>query len=259
MPSQNIHIQSEIFKTLEEVSNAFAILQKQLRYFQEHIDTENIIAKSLTSEVIQAGTITAEEIAADTITADKMNVEELSAITANMGTITAGLMQAVTIIGSYIATSSGSYPRSEMSTTNNLFGAYSSPTNYAVVQPINSTTGAPAFSTTEGSSEIALGFGAGTASRAGLYSSEQFELRMPNGVIMPLSLFTDWTIIRKLGGGNNLQQDLDAKAGSGNLTSSAGADFRDGGIPIGTQLLKAGGGSVSWAGISIPNHQHTQF
>lgn len=160
--------------------------------------------------------------------------------------------------GAVIESASG-YPKIIIDPDNNIIGAYTSPDNFVLLQPINSVTDAPAFYSAEGSSEIALGFGAGSAARAGLYSSDQFEFRMPNGVLMPLSLFTDWTIIRNLQTTRNLQEDLDSKAGSGNSTGLAGADFRDGGIPIGTQLLKAGGGSVAWAGISIPNHQHTQF
>jgi hypothetical protein len=55
-----------------------------------------------------------------------------------------------------------------------------------------------------------------------------------------------------------LQSDVATKATAGASTGSAGAIVLNGGIPIGTDLAISGGGSVTWSGISIPDHQHTQ-
>lgn len=137
MPAQNIHVISEVFKNLEEVSEQFAILQKQLRYLQEHIDVENIISKSLTAEVIAANAITANEIQAGAVTADKISVNQLSAISANLGTIIAGLIRGIQIFGSYIATSEN-YPRTEMNAAGNFLSAISSPGTYASLTPTGS-------------------------------------------------------------------------------------------------------------------------
>lgn len=57
------------------------------------ITADRLAAKTITSDYIAAGTITAEHIAAHTITADKIKVSELSAFTANLGTVTAGVIQ----------------------------------------------------------------------------------------------------------------------------------------------------------------------
>lgn len=57
-----------------------------------NLDVANIKAKSITADLIRANTITAE----------KMDVSELSAISADLGHITAGLIEAVTINGSEI-------------------------------------------------------------------------------------------------------------------------------------------------------------
>lgn len=104
MPTQNIHVVSEV-GTLEEVYESLAKLQKTMKYLiNGNLDFENIRAKS--------------------ITADRMDVNELSAITANLGHIIAGLIESVEIYGSYIATARGTYPRAEMSNTEDLFGAY---------------------------------------------------------------------------------------------------------------------------------------
>lgn len=124
MPEQNVHVVQEV-GSLEDAFNALAKLQKTLRYLLAgNLDFENIRARSIKAENIEVGTLTAEEIAANSITADRMNVNELSAISADLGHITAGLIEAVQIFGSYIATRMVGYPRCEMSNTEDLFAAY---------------------------------------------------------------------------------------------------------------------------------------
>lgn len=63
------------------------------------ITAEKILAEAITSVKIAAGAIIAEKIAAGAITAEKLNVKELSAISSSLGTITAGVLKAVTIEG----------------------------------------------------------------------------------------------------------------------------------------------------------------
>ncbi|UPK42460.1 hypothetical protein [Paenibacillus pabuli] len=93
------------------------------------LDVKNIRADGIEARNIKAGSITTEKIQAGAVVADKIDVGELSAISANLGHIVAGLIESVQIFGSYIATSRG-YPRAEMSNTENMFGAYMSPSNY---------------------------------------------------------------------------------------------------------------------------------
>jgi predicted phage tail protein len=57
------------------------------------VDGARISATSITATQIAAGTITAGQIATGTITADRMAVSTLSAISANVGTVTAGVIQ----------------------------------------------------------------------------------------------------------------------------------------------------------------------
>lgn len=66
------------------------VTQEQL---ENLLHGEHIIANTITATQIAAGTITASEIASTTITADKMNVDKLSSIKADLGTITAGVLQ----------------------------------------------------------------------------------------------------------------------------------------------------------------------
>lgn len=97
MPIQPINIVNENLSP-EDLINELAKLQKMLRYLLNgQIDFENIRARSIKADNIEVGTLTAEEIAANTITADKMNVTELSAITANLGSITAGIVTGILI------------------------------------------------------------------------------------------------------------------------------------------------------------------
>jgi hypothetical protein len=92
MPTQPINIITEN-ATTEELINELAKFQKIVRYLMNGgLDDENIRADSITTELLKAGSVIAE----------KINVSELSAINANLGTITAGLLQAVNIIGSTI-------------------------------------------------------------------------------------------------------------------------------------------------------------
>lgn len=98
-------------------------LQRDLQYLLVNLDDLNI------------SRLNASVIIANTITADKMDVTELSAISANLGTITAGLMQAVTIIGSYIATANGTYPRVELDSVSNFLAALASATDKLTISP----------------------------------------------------------------------------------------------------------------------------
>lgn len=55
-----------------------------------------------------------------------------------------------------------------------------------------------------------------------------------------------------------LRNELDAKATKGVNTTTAGSVTLNGGIPVNTVLATADGGSVTWGGISVPGHSHSQ-
>ncbi len=57
------------------------------------IDADKIASRTITADKIASRTITANEIASKTITADKLNVTKLSSISANIGTVTAGVLK----------------------------------------------------------------------------------------------------------------------------------------------------------------------
>lgn len=118
------------YPEFNDVVNKINKLVNELRNLMLNLDTLNVV--SLNAKVIEAGTITA----------DKMNVSELSAISANLGHITAGLIEAVQIYGSFIATANGTYPRIELSNTDNLLKALTNATNFFEITP--SLFGSPA-------------------------------------------------------------------------------------------------------------------
>lgn len=106
----------ELREYIKYLSNQLAIMLKDLDFtLNGDIDFRNVRAKS--------------------IKADNLNVTELSAITANLGHIISGLIESVQIFGAYIATRNGTYPRTEMSSTGNIFAAYASSDHYIAIDP----------------------------------------------------------------------------------------------------------------------------
>ena len=105
-PPSNPDLQT-LAKYVSDVANLFAVLCKEMDYLLNgSLDVNNIRAKG--------------------IKAQNIDVDKLSAIAADLGTITAGVINGIQIFGSYIATANGTFPRCEMSTTDNLFAAYGS-------------------------------------------------------------------------------------------------------------------------------------
>lgn len=62
---------------------------------------------NLSASKVTAGSISADRIEAHTITAGKLSVSTLSSITANLGTITAGSIDGITITSAFFRTSAG--------------------------------------------------------------------------------------------------------------------------------------------------------
>lgn len=104
--------------SLDELKDYLVGLNRYLNYLLSSLDTLNI------------SRLDAKVIIADTITADKLNVSELSAISANLGKVIAGIL-----VGAYIATADGTYPRTEMDVSGDLLAAYASSDHYIKIDP----------------------------------------------------------------------------------------------------------------------------
>lgn len=121
--------------TLDDTKSYLVGLIRELNYLLSVLDHLNItrldakviVAETITTEKLAAGSITTDKISVGAVTADKITVSELSAINANLGHITAGLIETVTmiastIIGSLIKTAETGQ-RIELSSTDNLLKA----------------------------------------------------------------------------------------------------------------------------------------
>lgn len=67
------------------------------------ITADEIAAKTITANQLASNSVTADKIAVNAVTANKINVSALSSITANLGTVTAGIIKS----NNYVANSTG--------------------------------------------------------------------------------------------------------------------------------------------------------
>lgn len=252
MPTQNIHVLQEI-GTLEDLYEVVAKLQKTLKYLiNGNLDFENLRARSIKADNIEVGSLTAEEIAANTITADKMLVNELSAITAKLGKITSG-----EIYGTYIATNEGTYPRAEMNNTSKHFRALASDDKYTEIT--TAFGGAPAFHSTDGETQGFIQTFTILGNTFIIGSTHDIDLRPGTGRRVSIP---SWSQVYSEGDHqtlatalNNLATAIDNAATKGISTGLSGGHNH--GIPDGTQLMKNGGGTVTWSAASSHTHEQS--
>lgn len=89
------------------------------------ISASTITITNLNASNISTGTLSANRIGASSIAADKLDVSQLSAISANMGTLTSGLINGGTITGALVRTAS-SGARVQLNGTANKLEIYNS-------------------------------------------------------------------------------------------------------------------------------------
>ncbi|WP_028589428.1 hypothetical protein [Paenibacillus massiliensis] len=132
LPNVNVG-ETDLKAQVKQLLNAYIMLNEELTFLLNNLDTRNV--SELNAEKLVAESIQTDKLAAGSVVADKIDVGELSAISANLGIITAGLIQSIEIYGSYIATQKDTFPRSEMSAAGNLFAGYKDENNYIAVTP----------------------------------------------------------------------------------------------------------------------------
>jgi len=223
--------------------------------------------------------LTPSGIYTGTIQANQINAATLSAISANLGTVTAGHIQGLTITGGTIigsliqgATIQTSPTPPNIVLSGNELRAYSDASTYMSYSPNAGISGPGIRWYSMSSLKMYFGFvGDGTLlqSQGKLYLTGYDGIQLQtNGNVMVWG----WNQIYDYVTGQTLQQVLNSiqnsiaslwsavtnlqnnKADKGAITAPAGP--YNGGIPIGTNLMTAGGGVVTWNG--IPAHSHTQ-
>lgn len=133
--------------------------------------------------------------------------------TINGSVINGGTINGTNIFGSFIATSE-SYPRVEMSTSENMFGAYQSENNFARLTPLTSmsSNAAPGIEMRQGGGELTFGYGATVLGGFGLYVNGTLDIQAMDGVYTTSLYVSDWTkILAYHEDAQTLQQALDNK------------------------------------------------
>ncbi|WP_339211907.1 hypothetical protein [Paenibacillus sp. FSL L8-0333] len=234
---------------VKDLANTTAKMAKDLEFILNgNIAFDNIRAESIETQNLKAGAVTAE----------KITVAELSAISANLGHITAGLIESIKIYGSYIATRKTGYPKAELNDNGDLVAVWTDAENYVTIEP--GVSGEPTVTFRKNGSPSlilgpAFGFTALLATLDLLVGSQSgsLSLRCGSGPLDSVSV-PSWSKTRSVEEGQSLAVALSSKATSGASTGSGGG--ANAGIPIGTKLAIEGGGYVVWNG--VPSHSHTQ-
>ncbi|MEK8206772.1 hypothetical protein NST41_14360 [Paenibacillus sp. FSL L8-0696] len=259
--------EADIKVLVPQLLNAYAKLTKELTWLLNNLDTRNvnelnaekIVAKSITAGKLAADSVETENLIAGAVTADKITVNELSAITANLGHITAGLIESIEIYGSYIATRKTGYPKAELNDNGDLVAVWTDAENYVTIEPglFNEPT---IVYRRNGASSLILGpvgvFTGLISPNLDMSIGSQngtLSLLCGSGILAEVQI-PSWEKFRGVANGVTLADELASKANAGASTGSGGG--ANAGIPIGTKLALDGGGYVVWNG--IPSHSHTQ-
>jgi len=199
----------------QQLADIVARLIKEVAYLTDrNIDGKNVRPKSVTADLIKAGAVEADKIKAGAVTADKIDVDQLSAISADIGHITAGLVESISLIGSFIATSMNSYPRVEISSTSKIFQALASISDF--IRIISDTAGHPSINIYNGAVDaniyaVGSSFVINTSVGKGSLQLTGDEVRLspnPGGLVK----IQDWNTLFNNSSGVTLQQSLNGKA-----------------------------------------------
>lgn len=247
----------------EDLKNKINDIVAKYNNLLVNLDSLNVV--SLTADHIDTGTLNANLV---TIRSDlvagafiQINGSGMLINNGSYNTFTADINGFVTMTGALIQSQSG-YPRVVMDPTNELLGAYYSPTSFiSMYTPLDSISPVLRFSFGGTNSYIFHDSNDGhvtlTSNDVGINLSTLSYIQLFGSPVYVRS----WTEFENYSNGRTLQQEIttlqnaiSSKANSGVSTGSAGPF--NGGIPIGTQLMVAGGGTVTWAGIAA--HSHTQ-
>ncbi|MGF6352489.1 hypothetical protein ABIE27_000385 [Paenibacillus sp. 4624] len=228
--------------SMDELKNAVGKMAKELGWLLNNIDWKNINELNISLNGGASVNIANEGITVNDGTKNTFTVN------------TAGQ---VTMTGAKVQSSEDGYPRVEMNPDDTLFGAYSSADNYIQMRAVSVGTGSPQLVLVSPVGSLSL-YQQANVSDIYAFNSEARITAQRDIVLTPGSIAYDVIMpfeqVLDANRNTTLFAQLLGKATKGSQTATAGAS--DGGIPIGTILRKADGGTVQWNG--LPSHTHTQ-
>ena len=252
-------------ETIEQLRDEVARMQKTMNHLLRHLSSKNV--KEVGGYFITPTDILSKDgdVGMSSVNPDEVNLDPVRFFAG--GVDIANAPWRVHNSGKMVATgaiiqSKDGFPKVVMDPATDLFGAYSDEDTYILMDAFYPTTNKPAIVFMDGVLE--MGNISASSSKFILSGFQQLDIICSAGPIVISSdngsgvRFDDWSQLINVATNRTLQQDLDAKATKGVATSSAGAQTLNGGIPIGTQLMVNGGGTVTWNGINVSSHTHTQ-
>lgn len=227
--------------TIAELKNAVAKMAKELSWLLENLDWGNI--NRLHIRLNDGATVT---IMNDGITINNGEVDTFKADKEGNVVMTSAVVQ-----------SKEGYPKVVMDPQSDLFGAYQSPTSSVRVEPRTNATSTPGVVWDNGISYFAaalnnneMKFTGGNTSIVALSSllrlvGNKIDLSVNDSITIP-----SWDMIKNTAG-VSAASGFAARGRQTKLSQSFNC-----GIPIGAQIMLAGGGTATWTG--VPQHDHTQ-
>ncbi|WP_211749928.1 hypothetical protein [Paenibacillus sp. Marseille-Q4541] len=241
---------------VKSLLNVTVMLTEELSYLLNNLDTRNV--NELNADIINAGTINAGlvKILSELENGGYIQIDG-TGMHVNDGTrdtMTIGLDGKPKMTGAYIESAKG-YPKVVMDPDTELLGAYQSPSSViSMYTPLDSVSPVIRLSHSGKNSYVFHDTGESyvtiSSNDVGINLSTQSFIELFGD---PVKFFS-WNALRNNSTGRSLQQDLNNKANSGASTGSSGGHNH--GIPDGTQLMTAGGGTITWQ--SAPQHSHPQ-
>lgn len=237
---------SELKKIVKYLLNSTVQLTEELTYLLNNLDTRNV--NEINADIINAGTINAALVKIQTALMNggfiSIDDQGMKINDGTRDTMKVGLDGKPIMTGAEIRSKEG-YPAVVMDPDGDLFGAYKDLNNSIAIEA--DYGGAPSHVyTAQGMTKARFSTLLGTFL---IDAIGGMEINVTNNGNLVLPAFT-----RVIGNGQNLGALLDDKALAGISTNPSGGHNH--GIPDGTVLQKADGGTVTF--YAAPTHTHQQ-
>ncbi|SDX05570.1 hypothetical protein [Paenibacillus sp. PDC88] len=232
---------------VKSLLNVTVMLTEELTYLLNNLDTRNV--NELNADIINAGTINANLVKIMSELSNggyiSFDGEGMKVNDGTRDTMTIGLDGKPRMSGAYIESAEG-YPKVVMDPDGNLFRAYLDANNYIGIEA--DYAGSPSMTLVNGGvikARFSTLLGTLLVDAVG-----GMEINVTGGGSLGLPRFSD--IVGR--NGSNLGVELDNKALAGISTNASGGHNH--GIPDGTVLRTADGGTVTFS--AAPQHTHQQ-